>query len=167
MLTGSLLFTGLFKTIASTRMGFTKLWAIVLPVYYTSYGVGIMVSVLVPGSLSQLVAFVFVFVNSLYSGGLTPIPIMRKTFLPYAHVFSFMSYTIQAFYLTEISYHIPVGESVGVDMVSYAKDIYAYEIVNDKNRLPWNLLLITFAFGVLFRVTACVAMILKDQEKKV
>ena len=167
MLTGSLLFTGLFKTIASTRMGFTKLWAIVLPVYYTSYGVGIMVSVLVSGSLSQLVAFVFVFVNSLYSGGLPPIPIMRKTFLPYAHVFSFMSYTIQAFYLTEISYHIPVGESVGVDMVSYAKDIYAYEIVNDKNRLPWNLLLITFAFGVLFRVIACVAMILKDQEKKV
>ena len=125
-----------------------------------------MVSILVPGSLSQLVAFVFVFVSALYSGGLTPIPLLKKSLIGMMRYISFMTPAVETFYVVEVNYHVQLAESLGVNMKNYMRTKYDYQLTAT-GQPPEGLLLSIFCFGLAFRVIACIFMIVKDQQKKV
>ena len=169
ILVGSLFFTGIFKTVANTRMGYTKLWMVVLPTYYTSYGVGMLVSILVPANLAQLVGFVLVFVSSLYSGTMNKIPTMKNDFPPLNLLYhiSFLRYSLEAFYAMEIIYYINIADSMGVDLKSFISSTYDYAIAPHFGTHSYSIMCLwTFVFGIAFRLLTCVAMILKDRDKK-
>ena len=61
-------------------MNNTEVFICLMPVYYCAYGVGMFVSIVVEPNLAQLCGFVFVFVNQLYSGAVSTIPMMQKMF---------------------------------------------------------------------------------------
>ena len=82
ILVGTFFFQLMFKALASPLMNNTQVFLCLLPIYYCAYGVGMFVSIVVPPNLAQLCGFVFVFVNQLYSGTLTPIPQMKNDVFP-------------------------------------------------------------------------------------
>ena len=84
----------------------------------------------------------------------------------FMYYFSYLHNSIEAFYAAEADYHIRVAESVGVDMKRYTKDKYDYDLPPG-GKVPLSLIMMTAAFGLLFRIISCAAMILKDREKKV
>ena len=80
---------------------------------------------------------------------------------------SFLRYSLEAFYTMEIIYYIPVAESMGVDLKSFFKSAYDYTLPPNTDTHSFSIMLLwVFVFGIAFRLLACLAMILKDRDKK-
>jgi hypothetical protein len=163
ILVGTFFFQLMFKALASPLMNNTQVFLCLLPIYYCAYGVGMFVSIVVPPNLAQLCGFVFVFVNQLYSGTLTPIPQMKNDVFPLNSLYhlSFMRYGAENFYITEAVRHRDVSDSLGVDMAKTIQSSFGFSFGSFSGNIC-----VLFLWGFLLRLITCIVMTLKDKTKK-
>ena len=160
---GTFFFQLIFKAIASPRMNNAEVFICLMPVYYCAYGVGMFVSIVVEPNLAQLCGFVFVFVNQLYSGAVSTIPMMQKDVFPLNILYnlSFLRYASENFYLKEAARHQAVSDSLGVRMEDTMDETFGYSFDNFERNLC-----AMFAWGIFIRIVTCLIMTLKDRTKK-
>ena len=153
----------IFKAIASPLMNNREVFICLMPVYYCAYGVGMFVSIVVEPNLAQLCGFVFVFVNQLYSGAVSTIPMMQKDVFPLNILYnlSFLRYASENFYLKEAARHQAVSDSLGVRMEDTMDEVFGYSFDNFERNLC-----AMFAWGIFIRIVTCLIMTLKDRTKK-
>lgn len=163
ILVGTFFFQLVFKALASPLMNNTEVFLCLLPIYYCAYGVGMFVSIMVPANLAQLCGFVFVFVNQLYSGTLSPIPDMKKDVFPLNSIYhvSFMRYGAENFYVKEAARHRAVSDSLGVNMAETIESSFGFSFENFSRNMGY-----LFLWGFLLRLITCIVMTLKDKTKK-
>ncbi len=163
ILVGSFCFQLIFKAIASPLMNNSEVFLCLMPIYYCAYGVGMLVSIAVQPNLAQLCGFVFVFINQLYSGSLSPIPMMQKDIFPLNALYhlSFLRYANENFYTTEAIRHKAVSDSLGISMEDTIKENFGFSFDTFYTNLGY-----IFLWGFGIRIVACILMMLKDRTKK-
>ena len=131
--------------------------------YYTSMGFGFLTSICVQGPLAQLVGVVAVFSNAMFAGGMPTLPKLHEKFFPISFLptISFMRYGLESFYIGEIKQWENVDELMGVNVTSFVKNTYGYDI-----DAWWQMVGITFLFGIGVRILACIALVVLDRDKK-
>lgn len=91
------------------------------------------------------------------------LPKLHEKFFPISFLptISFMRYGLESFYIGEIKQWENVDELMGVNVTSFVKTTYGYDI-----DAWWQMVGITFLFGIGVRILACVALVVLDRDKK-
>ena len=154
-----LLYLAPFLTFVTARASFIEYYQICVILQFTTTGLGYLVSILAPPGLAQLAGVVGVLVLSMFGGARPTLPEIQKMF-PLLHAMPYISYIRwgqEALYLQEIrkwSEIQGVNVQPSLDLFGYSFDDYALCVI------------LTAAFGVLFRLLALIAMIVMNRDQK-
>ena len=151
-----IIFNTIFYPLMSPRTKIIPFYSILFLVQYTASGLGMAISTIFHKSVSQLAAVVVVLISSMVAG-LNPVQkkMEKIAFFSFFNFISFQRYGFTALYLTELKRY---------------KDIYNLDTTLDKygfklDQIPSNLIML-FAFGIVHRVIAYAALVLKDRDKQ-
>ncbi|KAL9643147.1 hypothetical protein ABK040_001636 [Willaertia magna] len=130
-------------------------YLVLLLVNFTSYGIGYLLSIIFPPSISKLAAVVIVVVNNLLAGSRPTIPQMNEMFfpMPYIYWLSYLRYAQEALYLAELSAYKQIYS------LDSSLNLYGYSFSD----WVWCLLAIPL-FGLLFRLLAYISLLFSPPE---
>ena len=118
---------------------------------FVSYGIGYLLSLIFPASLSKVAGVVFVVINYLVSGIRPTMSEMDDMFfpMPYIYSLSFLRYSTEALYLTEVKKYSQVYDvNSGLDLMGYAFKNFPRMAIT----IP--------LFGIIYRILACIALLI-------
>lgn len=142
-------FLVMYYTLIDPRAKLYEIYYVLLLTYWSSYGLGYLVSILIHHVNAQLFAVVFIFILNVFSGSTIAIKEFKGmstplNLLPY---FSFLSFGLEMCYLTEIRYYKHIYN------IQRSLDLFGYEMKDMK--WMWGALL---AYGFAFRIMAVIAL---------
>jgi hypothetical protein len=132
-------------------------------VYYAAAGYAYMIGLVFPASAAHLVGIVTIFGISMMSGGITHLSDLMQLVVPlrYFPHFSFMRYGLESLYVAEAQEWKRLLACMGTDYDAFMLAQYNYKVENYLQNV-----LVTIAFGFLFRTLTIMIMSIKDQSKK-
>ena len=137
-------------TTVSPRAPVYEYYYVLLLVYWTSYGLGYFISIIIQPNISQLTAVVVVFIFNTFSGATTPLPTFRAMYFPinYLPNISYLTYSHENAYLIELKRY------EGMYDLSKSLKIMGYE---------WDDFYMTIymmiVFGFIFRILSFISLV--------
>jgi len=151
------IFLGLFLSLVAMRSTYFTFYLIFASVYFTAVGVGYFVSIIVPNSINQLAAVVFMLSFMMFSGARPTLNELNKMWfpLPYMGNFSFLRFAQEALYITEVEQYKSVYNiEAGLKILGYDLDNFLLDIS------------MIILHGIIFRVLSLLALIFWNRDKK-
>jgi ABC-type multidrug transport system ATPase subunit len=157
------LYSIVFVTLTSPRAPLSEYFLISFAAYFTSTGLGYLVSILTPPSLAQLVGVVTVFSFAQFAGGAPTLPQLYTKVPPLCWLpwVSYVRYALEAQYTAEADQWKDLVTIQGVNMEQHVQDTFGFTL----GAWPKDILIV-LAFGLAFRILAAVTLWLKDRDKK-
>lgn len=143
------IFLIMYYTLLDPRAQLYEIYYVLLLIYWTSYGLGYLVSVIINNVNAQLFAVVIVFILNIVSGSTSRLKEFQEmsppfNILPYA---SYLTYGLEMNYMTEIVYYKEIYN------INRSLDLFGYKMSD--MQWTWAALL---GYGLLFRVMAFIAL---------
>ncbi len=156
VLLAPLAFTVPFYTLARLHAPFIEIYLIFALIYATASGLAYFISILLKESISQLVGVLSVLVMMFFSGGQPRLPELDGTPLIYPTYVSFVRWSQELFYTTEIG---AVANMAAMDVES-GLSLYGYTLREHWN---WHLWFYLASCAVFYRLCAYVALVKREQ----
>jgi hypothetical protein len=144
-----------FYFMAALHASFIEMYLCFTLLYVTSSGMAYFISILLKDSISQLVGVLSVLVFMFFSGGQPRLPELQGTVLMYPTYLSFVRWSQELYYTTEIAQYQVSGASV-----DGALGLYGYSLRQHWN---WRLWFYLAAHAIFFRLCAYVALVKREQ----
>ena len=153
-----------------------KLYAVIFGVAYASYGMGYIITVLLPPSLSQVCAVVVVFCLAAFDTASPTIPQLREALPPFnfqvgvspdfrwgygIEYVTYLTPALKSFYDNEQAGWKEIVDTANVDITRFSID----NLGMYPGDFDWNIWILV-AWGVVLRLVAVAAMVLSDSNKK-
>jgi len=143
-------FLTIYYTTVSPMASVLEYYYSLLLVYWTSYGLGYLISIVVQPNIAQLTAVVIVFIFNVFSGSTTPLPTLRDMYFP-INIFptlSYLTYSHENLYLIELNqYQHLYNLTTSMDSQGYKWD--------DLGQTVYMMVV----FGFVFRILAFFALV--------
>ncbi|CUG89279.1 ABC transporter, putative [Bodo saltans] len=148
-----------FRTFVATRASILAYYRVLVLIQFATTGLGYLISIVVPGALAQLGGVVAVLVFAMFGGSRPTLVEIKQMFvllqaMPYA---SYIRWGQEALYLEEITMW---NDIQGVN-INPSLALFDYHLDDYK-----HCMMLTFVFGVFFRVLALVGMHALNRDQK-
>eukprot|EP01006_Ploeotia_vitrea_P007286 TRINITY_DN1660_c0_g1_i1.p1 TRINITY_DN1660_c0_g1~~TRINITY_DN1660_c0_g1_i1.p1 ORF type:complete len:705 (+),score=75.15 TRINITY_DN1660_c0_g1_i1:130-2115(+) len=152
-------YLSIFTTLVTPRGSLAGFYLVLLTVQFSTVGLGYVISIVLPGSLTQLCGVVTVLVLSMFAGARPTLVEIKSMWAPLQALpyLSYIRYAQEAWYLVEIK---PWSELQAVN-VTTGMELFDYHF-KDETLCFW----ITIAYGVGFRIVAYFALVFMHREQK-
>ncbi|KAG2393483.1 hypothetical protein C9374_007014 [Naegleria lovaniensis] len=143
-------FLSIYYTTVSPRAPVYEYYYVLLLVYWTSYGLGYFISIIIKPNIAQLTAVVIVFIFNTFSGATTPLPTLKEMYFPinYLPYLSYLTYSHENAYLIELKrYEGMYDLSKSLKIMGYSWDDFYMTIY------------MMIVYGFIFRIAAFIALV--------
>jgi len=143
------IFLVMYYTLLDPRAQLYEIYYVLFLIYWTSYGLGYLVSIVINNVNAQLFAVVFIFIMNVFSGSTTT----RREFKDMSPPFnilpftSYLSFGLEMSYLSELVYYKHIYN------INRSLDLFGYDLADLK--WMWAALL---GYGLAFRILAFIAL---------
>ena len=163
LLVGPLVFTMAYFALTTPRASFGEYYSVFFTVYWCASGFGYLTAILAPPSLAQLLGVTAIFGNAMFAGGQPTLPAMNNKFIPLRYLpnVSYMRWALEAAYVAEVNNYAEVVALQGLSLADMVNSNFGYLLTAFNRNIA-----IVFCIGILLRVGALVAMLLKDNDRK-
>ncbi|EFC41188.1 predicted protein [Naegleria gruberi] len=155
ILLGPIVFLSIFFSLYSPRATFGEYYLVLFLMHFTTFGLGSLVSVVVPLDLIQLATAVSILVSQLVSGSKPTLPQMKKIIPPlfWISCISYIRYAQEALYLIEIKYYKDIFD------ISSSLEMFDYHLED----LDYCIFMIP-VFGIVFRLLTLIVLYQKSDD---
>jgi len=153
-----LIFTSIFYSLMGPKAPTIEYFYTILLTYWSCYGLGYVISIVVAPHIAQLAAVVMIFILNIFSGISPRLPMFEEMKFPlrYAPFFSPLRYSMELFYINELWTYRKIYDLSG------ALDTFGYQFSH--HALCWGMLLV---LGLSFRLLACLMLLLTKPNNPV
>jgi len=145
-----MVFLSIYYTTVSPRAAVYEYYYVLLLAYWTSYGLGYFISIIIQPNIAQLTAVVIVFIFNVFSGATTPLPSFKSMYFPINILpnLSYLTYSHENAYLIELKRYENIYDvSKSLKMMGYEWDDFYMTIY------------MMIVFGFVFRIAAFIALV--------